>query len=179
MPIALRPERTWPLVLAGDMDLPEDRRPTFWFRHLTAGQWTELAEFGDDAEALKQYKGAAALRKLSDVLDPFLASWTNLRTATGEEVVYRPGCKLLDVLSADELGEVYWELRRRTGLSVPEKKDSGSPPPSETATSARGIVLETVPGSPCKPGTAPSFAVLDAKDGTISAQSAEGRASSK
>lgn len=76
MPKLLDPTCTFEVVLAGDMDKPEDKRPTFVFRALSVRQFTAIAELHDTLEDLPS--DSKRMNAVVDSLRQGMTGWRNM-----------------------------------------------------------------------------------------------------
>lgn len=93
----------------------------FTFRYPSAKQYVEAAEL-DSEESLKALGSLKdVMQKLVDVLSLGLVGWELVQGA--EPVSFNPA-KLPELLTFDELWELYYAWRKGSRLSPLEKKDS-------------------------------------------------------
>lgn len=133
MPLAIRPNSTYEVVLTTDMDLSENDRPIFIFRYVNCVEWEEIAALDDEFESIKNSK--KMLELTFKVIKKTLCGWRNIKTAEGREIPFNVE-KLKSMVSLGEAIELM-QAAVAQRPSVPDKKKLGSQSGSDTAESAK------------------------------------------
>ena len=133
MPLALRPNEIFSLVLRSDQDdaKREGPRPRFLFRHQTGREQLELADRLDAIEKLKTAR--EAIEGFFGLLRGVLVGWEHLRDADGAEIPF-DAAKLEDVLTYREAQQLVYRVWG--GLDEDDRKNSASPSATAPAGSA-------------------------------------------
>jgi hypothetical protein len=134
-------KRLWRVTLRSDQDRPEDQRPAFLVRTLSARQFRELDEQLAGIDSAKTGRGGLDIAVAG--IQKHLVGWehipdTETHVAPGGEwpmLGFDPS-RLEDILTADEIYELAWSILRGARLTSAEKKDSPSPLPSASGSSA-------------------------------------------
>lgn len=124
MPKSLDPSSRLTMVLACDVDKPSETQPRIFARTLTLNQQRKLMAAMDRMRNTAEGKIDAAL----DAAEVCLSGWENMKDpATGLEIVF--GREAIgDVLSIDELAEVFGAVLAAGSTSASDKKKSELPP---------------------------------------------------
>lgn len=121
MPRSLDPRSRLTLVLASDLDKPADVQPRIYARTLTLNQQRQLMV------ALERLKGNDATAKLDAAIDAAmicLSGWERMiDPETGDEIPFSRET-IGDVLSIEELGEIFEAVTSAVTLSADDKKKS-------------------------------------------------------
>jgi len=141
MPRSLDPSSRLTMVLACDVDKPKETQPRIFARTLTLNQQRKLMAAMDSmkrAEKADDKIGAAL-----DAAEVSLIGWENMiDPQTGESIAFTRD-NIGEVLSLDELIEVFGAVTSMTTPSADDKKKSESPH-SSGAENSVNHVLENV-----------------------------------
>lgn len=124
MPRSLDPSSRLTMVLACDVDKPRETQPRIFARTLTLNQQRKLMA------AMSRMQTASADEKIDAALDAAelcLTGWENMTGQNGEAIKFSRDA-IGDVLSMEELAEVFSAVSSSGKASVSEKKESESPP---------------------------------------------------
>ncbi len=131
MPLALDPLQTIWISLKSDEDRPENIRPAFQVRFLTARQRRQVREAINAAIAAASDEESQRL--VLEAIKLGLAGWRNMtHSAAAAALEYDPE-KLTEVLTDCELFELVGLLLEKTHLAEIDLKNSGSPSAWPTA----------------------------------------------
>ena len=120
MPKSLDPSSRLTMVLACDLDKPRETQPRIFARTLTLNQQRKLMAAMDRMRNTADGKIDAAL----DAAEVCLSGWENMiDPATGQAIVFSRE-SIGDVLSIDELAEVFGAVMTAGSASASEKKES-------------------------------------------------------
>lgn len=131
--IAMDPELTFPVTLAGAAGKPEAERPVFVCHHPTQRETARMSRLAKEADEEKEPEKSGEL--LAQAIGVVLVGWRNVRDRKRAEVAFDAG-RLPDLLTGRELWELYFAIATAAALSEEDLKKSGSPSPSATAGSA-------------------------------------------
>ena len=123
MPRSLDPSSRLTMVLACDVDKPRETQPRIFARTLTLNQQRKLMA------ALSRMQTASADEKIDAALDAAeicLTAWENMTSQNGEAIKFSREA-IGDVLSMEELAEVFSAVSSSGRASVSEKKESELP----------------------------------------------------
>lgn len=133
------PKTTFPHVLACDAREPRSRQVRWFLRNLTQGEWARYAALarrpGGPGEAPDELDGSEAVAALFDSLRLILAGWRGAVDAEGNAAAFDPA-RLEEVLTLAEAWELYYAGLQRLELTGDDRKNSGSPRPSDSGASA-------------------------------------------
>ena len=136
MPRSLDPNSRLTIVLASDLDKPEDTQPRFFAMHLTANQQRKLAG------SMERMQTAGTGDKIQAAIDAAmicLVGWENMTDpTTGKPILFGPDT-LGDVLSIEELTEVIGFVASVATATAEDKKKLESPHSSGAANSANPV----------------------------------------
>lgn len=121
MPRSLDPSSRLTLVLSCDVDKPRAEQPRIYARTLTVNQQRQLLR------AMQDMQEASAERKIDAALDAAmicLTGWENMVSPDSGEAIPFSREAIGDVLSLDELGEVFEAVTRAAIPSAEDKKKS-------------------------------------------------------
>lgn len=124
MPRSLDPSSRLTMVLACDVDKPPKTQPRIFARTLTLNQQRKLMS------AMARMQTATADEKIDAALDAAelcLTGWENMTGQNGEAIQFSREA-IGDVLSMEELAEVFTAVSGAGKASVSEKKESELPP---------------------------------------------------
>ena len=124
MPRSLDPSSRLTMVLACDVDKPRETQPRIFARTLTLNQQRKLMA------AMSRMQTASADEKIDAALDAAeicLTAWENMTSQNGEAIKFSREA-IGDVLSMEELAEVFSAVSSSGRASVSEKKESELPP---------------------------------------------------
>lgn len=124
MPLALSPNRRFPIVLPGDADAP-DPKPTFYARYQTADQVDDLITRFAEAQASKTH------RELREAMNALLSE----KIVAVEHIEADPS-RLSGVLTEGEMQDLVYGIIEGSSLSDRDKKKSESALRSPTGESA-------------------------------------------
>ena len=133
MPLALEPNRTFPVILETDQNKPEPR-PTFYFKYLSGREWKSVAELSD--QLFGAASGAAAIDLIFGSLAKGLVSWENMVDPDTHDPIPFNVTELDSIITLTEAHELMEKFRNQ-GLEVEDKKKSESPSQCDTAASAK------------------------------------------
>lgn len=146
MPRGVDPNHTVPFSLPADQDKPEDQRPVFYARYLTARQMHECERLM--AEAV-QTAGDDELEKLFAAYDLLIAGWARLTDREGNPVspaepdpqseqsaARQRFDPVMDVLTSNELWDLYAHAIRAVRADETALGNSASASGSDTGSSA-------------------------------------------
>jgi len=124
MPRSLDPSSRLTMVLACDVDKPRETQPRIFARTLTLNQQRKLIAAMDRMRLESGDKIEAAL----DAAEICLTGWENMTDPTTGQTI--PFCResIGDILSIDELAEVFGAVMQAGTASAADKKKSESPP---------------------------------------------------
>jgi hypothetical protein len=111
------------MVLACDVDKPRETQPRIFARTLTLNQQRKLMA------AMSRMQTASADEKIDAALDAAelcLTGWENMTGENGEAIQFSRDA-IGDVLSMEELAEVFAAVSSSGKASVSEKKESELP----------------------------------------------------
>lgn len=135
MPRSLDPSSRLVMVLACDVDKPRETQPRIFARTLTLNQQRKLMAAMERMRNTAEGKIDAAL----DAAEVCLSGWENMTDpATGQAIPFNRE-SIGDVLSIDELAEVFSAVLSAGGTSASDKKKSESPPSSGAVNSANRV----------------------------------------
>lgn len=122
MPRSLDPSSKLTMVLACDVDKPQETQPRIFARNLTLKQQREMMV------ALKAMQSAdnpvAKLDAALDTAEICLTGWENMTDPdTGEDIVFSRDA-IADVLSMEELAEIFGFITNTTQATPEDKKKS-------------------------------------------------------
>jgi len=123
MPRSLDPSSRLTMVLACDVDKPRETQPRIFARTLTLNQQRKLMA------AMSRMQTASADEKIEAALDAAeicLIGWENMTGQNGESIKFSRDA-IGDVLSMEELAEVFAAVSSSGRASVSEKKESELP----------------------------------------------------
>ena len=123
MPRSLDPSSRLTMVLACDVDKPRETQPRIFARTLTLNQQRKLMA------AMSRMQTASADEKIDAALDAAeicLTAWENMTSQNGEAIKFSREA-IGDVLSMEELAEVFSAVSSSGRASVSEKKESELP----------------------------------------------------
>ena len=123
MPRSLDPSSRLTMVLACDVDKPRETQPRIFARTLTLNQQRKLMA------AMARMQTASADEKIDAALDAAeicLTGWENMTSQNGEAIKFSREA-IGDVLSMEELAEVFSAVSSSGRASVGEKKESELP----------------------------------------------------
>jgi len=123
MPRSLDPSSRLTMVLACDVDKPRETQPRIFARTLTLNQQRKLMA------AMSRMQTASADEKIDAALDAAelcLTGWENMTGENGEAIQFSRDA-IGDVLSMEELAEVFAAVSSSGKASVSEKKESELP----------------------------------------------------
>jgi len=123
MPRSLDPSSRLTMVLACDVDKPRETQPRIFARTLTLNQQRKLMA------AMSRMQTASADEKIEAALDAAeicLTGWENMTGQNGESIKFSRDA-IGDVLSMEELAEVFAAVSSSGRASVSEKKESELP----------------------------------------------------
>ena len=123
MPRSLDPSSRLTMVLACDVDKPRETQPRIFARTLTLNQQRKLMA------AMSRMQTASADEKIEAALDAAeicLTGWENMTGQNGESIKFSREA-IGDVLSMEELAEVFAAVSSSGRASVSEKKESELP----------------------------------------------------
>lgn len=123
MPRSLDPSSRLTMVLACDVDKPRETQPRIFARTLTLNQQRKLMA------AMSRMQTASADEKIEAALDAAeicLTGWENMTGQNGESIQFSRDA-IGDVLSMEELAEVFAAVSGAGRASVSEKKESELP----------------------------------------------------
>ena len=121
MPRSLDPSSRLTMVLASDVD--KNPQPKIFARTLTLNQQRKLMA------AMERMQKATANEKIDAALDAAevcLTGWENMTDAAGHSIQFSREA-IGDVLSMEELAEVFSAVSGAGKATVSEKKESGLP----------------------------------------------------
>lgn len=124
MPRSLDPSSRLTMVLACDVDKPRETQPRIFARTLTLNQQRKLMA------AMARMQTASADEKIDAALDAAeicLTGWENMTSQNGEAIKFSREA-IGDVLSMEELAEVFSAVSSSGRASTSEKKESELPP---------------------------------------------------
>lgn len=136
MPLGTNPNKTVPIWLECDADVPEADRPTFRCRFHTRHQYDALYEELNAILAKEDYE--AQERELSAFIAAHLVAWQNVTDPDGKALAFAPDPALPDLfLTSDEKFELAKLILNRPRVTEREsKKSSSSAPPTGAGSSA-------------------------------------------
>ena len=120
MPRSLDPSSRLTMVLACDVDKPRETQPRIFARTLTLNQQRKLMA------AMARMQTASADEKIDAALDAAeicLTGWENMTSQNGEAIKFSREA-IGDVLSMEELAEVFSAVSGAGKASASEKKES-------------------------------------------------------
>ena len=120
MPRSLDPASRLTMVLACDVDKPRETQPRIFARTLTLNQQRKLMA------AMGRMQTASAGEKIDAALDAAelcLTGWENMTGQNGEAIQFSRDA-IGDVLSMEELAEVFSAVSGAGKASASEKKES-------------------------------------------------------
>ena len=123
MPRSLDPSSRLTMVLACDVDKPRETQPRIFARTLTLNQQRNLMA------AMSRMQTASAGEKIDAALDAAelcLTGWENMTGQNGEAIQFSRDA-IGDVLSMEELAEVFSAVSGAGKASASEKKESELP----------------------------------------------------
>ena len=123
MPRSLDPSSRLTMVLACDVNKPREIQPRIFARTLTLNQQRNLMA------AMSRMQTASAGEKIDAALDAAelcLTGWENMTGQNGEAIQFSREA-IGDVLSMEELAEVFSAVSSSGKASVSEKKESELP----------------------------------------------------
>ena len=123
MPRSLDPSSRLTMVLACDVDKPRETQPRIFARTLTLNQQRKLMA------AMSRMQTASADEKIEAALDAAeicLTGWENMTDHSGVAIIFSREA-IGDVLSMEELAEVFAAVSGAGRASVSEKKESELP----------------------------------------------------
>ena len=123
MPRSLDPSSRLTMVLACDVDKPRETQPRIFARTLTLNQQRKLMA------AMARMQTASADEKIDAALDAAeicLTGWENMTGQNGEAIQFSRDA-IGDVLSMEELAEVFSAVSGAGKASASEKKESELP----------------------------------------------------
>ena len=145
MPIAMDPTETFDVILK--VDRGKDPPPTFRFRYGSVREWKDLQVLTADLDVEKVEGAGRLLDSVADAVAARMVGWEGITDRTGEVVefvddVEALGSVLEDVVTAEELWELYWAVLGKKDVAPEELGNSLPVSHTERAESA-----ETVPGA--------------------------------
>jgi len=152
MPLACDPNETLLICLKTDEDKPEADRPVFRFHYLTVREWREHSWLADDQKRLEAMKMEELLDALADAVRVNLIGWDRMPSRDGAGTPYDPA-RLAEMLTVEELWELFFKARRQSRLDPEAKKNSNSDSPSDTDEPAPDHVQDE--GFPARTSPAP------------------------
>lgn len=148
--IALDPNETYRYSHEVYAGRPEDERPTFIVRYMTARERSAYAAGLDKIIDIGTASPAGIEAAVATLAVP-LCGWENITATNGDPVPFDPD-KLPDVLTDEELADLLWGVLRGAQLSIEAKKKSGSlassqatPPTAAASVESADAVATTSP----------------------------------
>jgi hypothetical protein len=160
MPNALRPDRRLTLWLASDEDLPQAKRPTFVFKHLSGADWEYMMNLGDRLKVLQGKKNADAykdgMNEIYGALGRAAVGWTHMVDPDTEKPIpfeaptfdeaerLVTAGSLKHVLDLNEALELTTKLCNSIRLGVDDRKKSASQSKRRAGRSVQSVGPGTV-----------------------------------
>ena len=123
--IAVTTKKIHEYILTDDRQLPENERPVFHIRTLTANKFAKVINLFEKLQADKSGGLEQVNSIISEILRLSLKSWDNLRDDDAQTVEFNRDevQKILDCLSLPEIYELIEEILSVNGLSEPQAKN--------------------------------------------------------
>lgn len=152
MPLATNPNKTVPIWLAGDADIPIETRPVFLCRFLTR---FEIDSIFEELQEIPSLKDAGEMHARSDaVLNRGIRGWRNMTEpdpVTGNPVSIDFGTdKWNRILSPAEKQELGYAMLSGPRMSERDLGESTSSPTSTPDSSAPDVREERAPSTTSK-----------------------------
>jgi len=86
MPLATNPNATYKIVLSTDTYLPEEERPVFIFRYLSATEWQQITKLSDKFDQLSNTE--KMLNLAFEVIEKIMVGWEKMIMPDGKKIPF-------------------------------------------------------------------------------------------